>query len=170
MRKRHVASVSLGLAVLVASGIAPATRADEPAAAPAPATLTIPQDTVIEFSLDQKIKARKMSPGEKVAARVTKAVSITGVQVIAAGAPITAVVTDSRRKKAGYFRTAEGYVAIDVLSVNALDGTAIPIESVTPIEAGTKDKKFTWSAGNASLKATDTFLARVTRDTVVAKK
>lgn len=145
----------------------PIAAADE---GPKPAELlTIPAATLVEFRLDEKVKARKSRAGEKVPATVASPVVVEGVRVIAAGTAVTVVVTDARRKKAGYFRTAEGYVALEAVGVSAVDGTQVPLESVTPIEAGNKDKKFTWTAHNANLKADDVFVARVTRDTAIKR-
>jgi hypothetical protein len=131
--------------------------------------LTIPAGTTVEFRFDEKVKARKSSPGQKVPASVVLDVVVQGTTVIRAGADVTAVVTDSRRKKAGFFRTAEGYVELTPVSVVAIDGSIVSIESVTEIASGTKDKKFTWSAHNANLKAGDSFLAKVTADTAIKR-
>ena len=160
-------AASIVLVVLASSP----RRSAAQAAAPAPAvdTITIPAGTLVEFRFDEKVRARKSSAGEKVPAAVSSAVVIEGVQVVKPGADVVVVVTDARRKKAGYFRTAEGYLALEVVSTSAADGSQLQLESVTPIEVGTKDKKFTWTAHNANVKADDTFLAKVTRDTVVKR-
>jgi hypothetical protein len=161
-------------AIFVVASFAARARADEPpaAATPAassPATITVAAGTLVEFRFDEKVKARKSSAGEKIPATVAKPVVVGGVEVVKAGSEVTVVVAEARRKKAGYFRTAEGYLSLDVVGVAAVDGSQLLLESVTPIEVGTKEKKFTWTAGNASVKPDDTFLARVTRDAIVRK-
>ncbi len=131
--------------------------------------ITIPAGTLVEFQLEAKVKARKVRAGEKVPANVSSPVVVAGVEVIAAGTPVTVVVADARRKKAGFFRTAEGFVAMDAVAVKAVDGTQVSLENVTQIEGGSSEKKFTWTAHNANIKAGEAYLAKVTKDTAIRR-
>src|SRR5690348_2173044 len=100
MRLFRAASVVF---VLLATSFPHPSAAQDATPPPAADTITIPAGTLVEFRFDEKVRARKSSAGEKVPATVSSPVVIAGVQVVKPGAGVVVVVSDARRKKAGYF-------------------------------------------------------------------
>jgi len=101
-----------------------------PAAALPAKTVTIPFGTTIFCELDQAVTTRQkeahaVQTGDIVQAHIWKDLWVDGQVVIAAGTPVYAKV--DRMKKAR-LAGQKGFMVIEVLSVQAVDRTDVPID------------------------------------------
>lgn len=95
--------------------------------------LTIPASTPVVIAIDESVNSDKVSVGDRVSATVAGQVVIDGNVVIATGAPCHAKVT--RAEKSGVLGSG-GYVELQLVSVQAVDGSQVPLMSAQASKEG----------------------------------
>jgi hypothetical protein len=88
-------------------------------------TLLIPADTGVIVKLMEPLSSATHKKGDPVKLEVAQDVFVEGKKVIAAGAPVSAVIKDVARH---FFAGIAGYLKLEVQSVPAVTGTLIPLK------------------------------------------
>ena len=104
------------------------------------------------LALDHRIKAKDATPGQLLRATVTDEVRAEGALVLRAGAEGEVVVRDTCRRP-GFLRQAEGHLSLKAVSVQAVDGSEIPVTFTVPVEKGRPEERTKWTVQDVSVKA-----------------
>jgi hypothetical protein len=122
----------LSLVILVTFTICASAH---PGLAQAQAQTTVPAGTPVILEFVSGIDPTMVTPGQTVSLRAVSDVVVSGVTVIAAGAAATGEVTVAE-KRAAIGKPAK--IAIIVRSVDAVDGTKIPVTGQSSREGENK--------------------------------
>src|SRR5690349_18971315 len=89
------------------------------------ARITIPAGTPVMVRLTGQVSSATNHKGDVVPMTVASPVIVNGKTVIAADAPVQAVIDDVSRK---FFAGIGGYIRLSAQSVQAVSGTPVPLK------------------------------------------